>query len=528
MMESNAQTEELKAAKESPPKGQERITNNNTEEENVPCHSDSSYYPYETPPWVDDDRANAKDDLFNYALKNTEDAPVKERKGSPLITIVREALNKEAEAGDADYKLAYRFFLENYAHLFKTGKQDGFQWVAAKPWASLLKRSRQSSPPDSVLTPNPQRVKGSKPNQAPEGDAALTACSVLRDRCSITSDKQGKGVRGALTHALAAHRQGVDSPGMRKDRVSSVSRVQRRQAVYLSAFENAARDYREGVLLTLTARPGESGDMIDRIVAVNNSVDPLRKWLRRRGAGDAIVARELTNSGLLHLHVVAFGITDEDIDPRDLIEYWYKKRGHGYIHDIAPVERRIVRDSRQPSGRRWRWVFGDHVMAPTERGRFVASYLGETLCLFRDVAEASPEEIHLNANTDGNWWKVAVFWAIGLAVMSVSDGLRSADRISRRCKRGFNECQLLLHSSSKLMKCIPHQYIVSKRKGSSGAGKGKPPPTVLFRLVNTTPNSSYTRRSVDERLLPPPVGIVVDYAGQWADWYFCSDRALQI
>lgn len=363
--------------------------------------------------WRGTQRESDKTQLARYALN--------EPSGVPLSEIVRSVFGPEAvESAGADYKLACRFFERQ--DCFKTYRRDGFVWIEPHDWALFLKSSRQDSAGDTVK-PDISGVPGSLPARSPSGRAAQTARSVLRDRCEITPGNYGTEVRAALRHALAAHREGVDTEGMRDDRVSSPERVATQQAVYLGAFETACR-YEQGVMCTLTARPGETGDMIDSAVAVNESVNPLRDHLKRQTKGSerppAVVVREVTGRGVVHLHVVIFGVTSTDIDRDELSRYWHETRGHGYINDVADVRR-------NPSSGEKQWVFDDHADASTKRGRYVRSYLGEMLCAFREVAEATPEEIH-RAKGQG-WWKVALLWACGLPVVSISSTLRQESSI---------------------------------------------------------------------------------------------------
>jgi len=358
--------------------------------------------------WRGTPREADKTQLAQYALH--------EPAGVPLSKIVRDVFGSDAvELADADYQLARRFF--NRRDCFKTDIRDGLVWVEPPNWAVVLKNSRQDSAADDIAA-NLSSVPGTLPSRAPSGRAAGVARSVLRDRCGITPGECGAGVRAALRHALAAHREGVDTDGMRDDRVSSPERVAKQQAVYLGAFETA-RQYEHGSICTLTARPGESGDMIDSAVAVNESVDPLRDHLKRQTPGSgrpaAVVVREVTDRGVLHLHVVVFGVAPSDVDQDALARYWHETRGHGYINDTAEVRC-------QPSQQGKQWVFADHADAPTDRGRYVRSYLGEMLCAFREVAETTPEEIHRAEGRE--WWKVALLWACGLPVVSISSTLR--------------------------------------------------------------------------------------------------------
>lgn len=80
--------------------------------------------------------------------------------------------------------------------------------------------------------------------------------------------------------------------------------------------------------------------------------------------------------------------------------------------DVAGIERR---------GPRWRWA--GHGVG-SDRGRYPRAYLGETLHRFRAVAEADPDAIHGTA--DREWWKVAMVWACGLPLVSVSTALRDS------------------------------------------------------------------------------------------------------
>jgi hypothetical protein len=316
-------------------------------------------------------------------------------------------------------------------------RQNDPVWLYPEWIPPFLKRSRCISSLPMPESPNRQTargrdsssVQGSLPDQAPGGKAAQNARQILRDRCSITPGPAGADVRAALRHALAAHRQGVDSVGMRGDRVSDPAIISGHQGTYLSAWELAGDQFEVAVVGTLTGRPGESGDMVDSAVGVVESIDPLRGHLARQTPGSgrpvATVVSEVTARGVLHLHVVVFGVTKASIDRDALSRYWYETRGHGYIVDVAGIER---------EGGRWVWA--DHDDAPTDRGRYPRSYLGETLHRFRAVAEADAETIHETAGR--GWWTVALMWACGLPLPQYSPSLRTTSRDSTAAQKGGN------------------------------------------------------------------------------------------
>lgn len=372
-------------------------------------------------PWADDPRADAKDALLNYALEHVD--------GARISCAARRALDSEPGKSDADYNLARRFYLEDYAHLFKTTRRGWYWWVEPRPVAFLLKSSRRSAYMGSDGSGNPRRASGSVRVGAPGGRAATTVRGVLRDRCQLSW--AAGGVRGALVHGLAAHREGVDSVGMRPDRVSSVGRVAARQAEFLGGFEAGTARYGEGTLMTLTSRVGESGDLLDGLCGVYGSLESLRRHLKGQTPGDSrpptVAVLDLTKSGLAHLHVVVFGVRPDGLDRDALTGFWHGARGHGYISHFARVERRAGR-----------LVFAEHAVGSgSETGRYVREYLGGGLRALRAVAEADPEVLHAVAEgaslgRDGGFldregaWKVAAIWAAGLPFVSVSTTLKES------------------------------------------------------------------------------------------------------
>jgi len=80
-----------------------------------PCHTAGPGDTASRLPWTDDPRGTEKTELLKYALQNPE--------GVRPTVAARKVLNPEAVAGDADDRLARRFY-ENHGKLFKTARRD--------------------------------------------------------------------------------------------------------------------------------------------------------------------------------------------------------------------------------------------------------------------------------------------------------------------------------------------------------------------------------------------------------------------
>lgn len=60
--------------------------------------------------------------------------------GVPVVNAVRAVVNADAEAGDADHRLALRVY-RDHPDLFKIDRRDGFVWVEPRPAALHLTAS---------------------------------------------------------------------------------------------------------------------------------------------------------------------------------------------------------------------------------------------------------------------------------------------------------------------------------------------------------------------------------------------------
>ncbi|MFO7834104.1 MAG: hypothetical protein R6V31_08640 [Halohasta sp.] len=392
-----------------------------------PCHSPGVLDPAVRRPWGDDPRADDKDDLAAYVVENAY--------GVPVVRAARAVLGADTEAGDADHRLALRFYTEDYAHLFKTTRRDGLMWVEPRPAASHLKVSPRTSRKTDPDTANHPTGKGFLSGNAPTGTAADECRAVLRNRSQITPGADG--VRAKIGHAFAAHRQGKDAAGWRGSRFTSTERASARQAAYLGALDAAcdptvvSGDVATHATLT-PDRPGSEGDLVDVAASMNDDVDDLRRWLAYHtpgdGPADAVVLRETTNAGRLHLHVLVFGVAPQHLRDEGLGDYWKVTKNHGNVRCRRLVRRR-TRDGR-------RWLAMDEG-ARVSSGTPIRAYLGGALADRRRVADLDAEALHEVATGRprgglDRWGLVqaAILWATGVEAFSASESLTGPSRRS--------------------------------------------------------------------------------------------------
>lgn len=398
-------------------------------------------------PWADHPRADAKDWLLKYALEY--------REGTPVICAVRDALNSDAVAGDADHRLALRFYRE-HSDLFKTDRQDGLVWV----W------------PDGDAfhsTANNHSPKHADYDGVSDDMPKCNARNALARRRLVESD----GGRGYLLGALATYRETTEDRFHRLDRVrgsgpehllvpyvnrfNSPRRVGEARERFAGAFDRAGERFDRAVMVTLTTDPNRFDSLLAATESLMEDVNRFKSWLatgsRLGSRPPSIVVPEFTESGLPHVHVVLFGVSWV-VPHKVLSAYWAGSR------DRAEV----VWFDRLASRGRWQWANRDHRHAhPTEdvAGRSPRAYLSKSLDALDSLAGASPEAVreasqallrmgetdgsgermdgvsrHESAATDGptdalacgrEWWKLALYWTTDMRLFTLSPSLKPSN-----------------------------------------------------------------------------------------------------
>ena len=171
------------------------------------CHTTGGRTSVDRSPWSDDPRAAAKDELLRYAVEHPE--------GAPVIVAARSVLAPDADAGDANHRLALRFYRE-HDELFKTDTRDGLRWVEPRnpaftcPAAKHSPKHGEGDGATDDTFPVCSETGETGPS-SPREDAR----DALGGRRVVDTD----GERGMLLDALATYRGSTEDRYHRLDRV---------------------------------------------------------------------------------------------------------------------------------------------------------------------------------------------------------------------------------------------------------------------------------------------------------------------
>lgn len=381
------------------------------------CHISGGQFSGTVAPWSGDRRADAKDKLFGFATENPE--------GVPIISAVRAVLNADATAGDADHRLALRYF-ENYPDWFKTARRDGFVWVEPRPDAFTCTANKHGPKPTEC---------GGETDDIPKQNAR----NALARRRTIESDD----TRTYLLNALATYRETTEgrylafedtfNPGNYRlvpysTRFNDSGRVSDAKKRFREAFDRAANQHQSGVVVTLTTDPKQFESVLDAIESLLDDVNRFKSWIatdtHHGTRPPSIVVPEITDSGLPHVHIALFGVTWVVAHPA-LSAYWGASRERGEV---------VWFDRIESDGQRWEWAGRQRAQVERERremrtvnSRSPREYLSKTLDTLTNLASASPESVRNAARDEsetGEWWKLAVYWATGTRLFTLSPSLK--------------------------------------------------------------------------------------------------------
>jgi hypothetical protein len=340
---------------------------------------------------VADPRADAKDELLTYAVENREDAPV--------VVAARAVLNPDADAGDADHRLALRFY-RGHPDLFKTDRQDGLVWVWPRtPAFTCPANKHRPKHGDSDGTGDDTAATGeSGGGNSGRDRPKVNALAALGRRRTVECD----GTRGYLLDALATYRETTEDHFHRLDRergdgpehllvpystrFNSNRRVRDARERFGGALDRAADRYDRAVLVTLTTDPSRFGSIREATASLMGDVSRFKSWLATDGRlgsrTPSVVVPEFTDAGVPHAHVLLFGVSWV-VPHAELSAYWSASRDRGEVVWFDRLESR-------GEGGRWRWVSG----GPEDAGgRSPRAYLSKMLDVLDGFASTAPEGV---------------------------------------------------------------------------------------------------------------------------------------
>lgn len=395
----------------------------------VPCQSTGSEDSADTFPWDGDPRGAAKTKLLRYARQNPT--------GIRPTVAARAVLDPDARGGDADSRLARRFY-ENHPDLFKITRQGGVTWVEPRPAAFHLNRRKQEAKnADGGGVGYDTGEIGGGDADSPQEFAKDRARSFLSRYSSVGSDATRADLLGELGTELASIEDRVavmervrgSGPDYLlapyETRFNSPSRVMESRERFGEAFDRATERFEEAVVVTLTTDPGRHDSILDATDALLENKNRLSAWLsydpengpsRPGYRPPNLYALEFTDSGLPHLHVAYFGVRWLTTQAA-LSDYW-SRRGQGEVVHVRQAAKRG----------------GEFVLTGERDGRrpTVRRYFSKTLRDLSTLAGLSPEEVEERAaetrdGEGGNLWKLALAWASGKRLWDGSPSFTSED-----------------------------------------------------------------------------------------------------
>lgn len=390
------------------------------------CHTTGRSDSTEDWPWSADPRAHGKNALCKYIVENPT--------GAPIVVATREAISPDANAGDADHRLALRFY-RNYPRFFKTDRRDGMIWVWPRTPAFTCPANKHSPKPADDGEVADDTARSPKEN----------ARNALRNRNTIENSEE----RGYLLDALATYRESTDGRYNRFDKtrgigaetllIKYVNRFNASNRVADScerlevAFAAASERYDRAVVVTLTTDPSRYDSLLASMDDLIDDVSRFKSWIatdtRIGYRPPSVVVPEFSDKGIPHAHIVLFGVSWV-VAHEELSSYWSNLRNRG---EVVWFDRLVSRNE----GGRWRWSSSrrDDV-----RGRSPRSYLAKSHDALTRLASASSSEVRSAAGAlrssnrqtstqdvenGDEWWQLALYWALDMSLFTVSPCLTS-------------------------------------------------------------------------------------------------------
>lgn len=376
----------------------------------------------------------------------------------PLALLVKERYNVEAatDAPDGDYKRMQRAVDDLEAHGYvKTTGRSGGRWLEPTTAAFQFSANKQ----------------GVKPMDG-GGTEVDTARNMLAKRSRLSSDAQ----RGTLLQQLAAKRRATDDRyNVFRDRLdadnhlvvpyrtrfNSPSRVGEQRTRFGTAWDVAATGenvddpripadgFDMGQVWTLPVDPSRFESLLAAAESLLDGVNRFKSWVASRftdGRPPSIVVLEFTDAGVIHAHVVLFGVGF--LPHAAVSHYWDARRDCGEV---------VWVDSIRERGGTWVWADGRPGSDPDDNRRPAESrgpraYLGKTLADAASLAAASADDVQAAASalrgsdgdatdepgeSDGDardaladaqrWWKLALYFATDSRFFTCSPVLKPDD-----------------------------------------------------------------------------------------------------
>lgn len=231
-----------------------------------------------------------------------------------------------------------------------------------------------------------------------------------------------------------------------RTRFNDSGRVSKQFSIFNKTLEKAGQIYDTASYGTLTTDPAHFDSLWDSIVDINKNWNRFMSWIsadsRLGYRPEYVKILEFQDSGNPHLHFVIFLNQENDgsmpwlVSKSDLDDYWSKWQG-GYINDLQPLVYQSDLGSDYGSDAGWvRWRKNGNHGGLMDRSRndgssgnqtveqYLGKYLSKTFGMVEEIASDGSEAVREAYTGDGEAWKLALYWATGRKIKTVSRDLR--------------------------------------------------------------------------------------------------------
>jgi hypothetical protein len=348
------------------------------------------------------------------------------------VKVVSDVFGVDTAAGDADYRLAKRFF-ERYPDLFKTYDRGPHKWVEPRLdlYRGLNLRLQSKRLKTSVRQGDEQTTDLQSENTVAgdDGDpqyAKDRVQSYLENYLQVQSDS----VKESLLRAMVTDIEGNEDLwqvlenrvtdeylclpyNTRHNNGGKAGKVRDR---FDSALATATGRHSNAVVLTLTTDPKQHSGLFDALQSLSKNKNKLLSWLatdyQLGHRPEYLSALEFSQSGLPHLHLVLFGISYA-VSQEQLAAQW-RDYGQGSVVDIRQAKNRHNTDT-------WRLHDDDSGIVA------LRDYIGKAIRGLQSVANSDGDELRdLLEAGDLSLWRQALYWATERQYFTCSNSLNQS------------------------------------------------------------------------------------------------------
>jgi hypothetical protein len=390
----------------------------------VDCQTTGEPHTAFTAPWRGKAREADKTALFDYVRHNAS--------GVPLTKVVSDVFGVEATTGEADYRLAKRFF-ERYSDLFKTYERGPHKWVEPQLdlYRGLNLRQQSIQNKTSVRRGDGEATALQSEAESTDSDgdpqyAKERVQSYLDNYLQVRSDS----VKGSLLEAMITDIEGnEDLWQVLANRVTdeylclpyntrhnSGGKAGKVREGFESALAEATNRHNEAVVLTLTTDPKEHSGLSKALESLSANRSRLLQWLSTEyqlgHRPEYLSVLEFTETGLPHLHLVLFGVSYA-VSQEQLAAKW-GDYGQGWVVDARQAQN--VHDTDV-----WRLHDDDRGIVA------LRDYLGKSIRGLQEVANSDGDELRDRLeDEDLSLWRQSLYWATERQYFTCSHSLKQS------------------------------------------------------------------------------------------------------